>query len=696
MAATLSRYRWVLLLVAIIAAWSFFAGATSNDTDQVAATRRTLKTYFNKNASRPGFVSTEREPCAQHDELRSPFFGALHIHTAQSFDAYVFGTRNRPDDAYRFARGGTIDLPPMDTSGQGTRPIKLATPLDFAAVTDHAEHLGEVLLCSDPSSPAYTSLNCRLYRLEIPLPVSGMIKPVIGLLSLALHGGDRAESICGTSPDNRCIRRAATAWNETQRAAEGWYDRSSACRFTTFVGYEYSLGRDASNMHRNVIFANGTVPPNPLSAKDAPQPENLWRWLQDRCIDSGTDCDALAIPHNSNWSNGRMFFPGWFEEKTQQEQAALGQLRHDLEPLVEVMQIKGDSECRNGLYNVAGAPDEFCDFEKQRPPLEPTQDCENGFGSKGMMLRGCVSRWSYARYGLIQGLAEQKRLGVNPFQYGLIAASDTHNATGGAVEESDFQGQIGQDWSPERRLISSVGGFTGLASSSPVRYNPGGLAALWAEENTRESLFAAMQRREAYGTSGPRIVARFFGGWDYPDDLCESARFVETGYARGVAMGGTLPEAPSTIAAPVFAVHALRDADERSGNLQRIQIIKGWMGHDGLMHQKVFDVTDNADNGATVDLNTCSRSGTGHASLCNVWRDPAFDPTRSAVYYARILENPSCRWSTHQCNVLPADQRPDSCSDPTLPKTVQERAWTSPIWYRPPQSPAAETLAQTD
>ncbi len=671
----------VITALVIAALWLFDEGGDPAVEIASGIESSNASVYFSSEAIRPEFVDTEREPCSSFETNRNAYFGALHIHTAQSFDAYVFGMRNRPADAYAFARGETIWLPPQDEKGKGTRAVRLSTPLDFAAVTDHAENLGEVLLCMDRESVAYDTLNCKIYRLETPLPVPELLRPIVGLLSLSFHGRERAAGICGED-GTACIEKANTAWEETQVAAEEAYDRSSDCSFTTFVGYEYTLADGASNLHRNVIFANGTVPPSPLSSKNAPRPEDLWSWLQERCIDSDTGCDALAIPHNSNWSNGQMFYPDWFKDRPMEEQVALATLRQKVERLVEVMQVKGDSECRSDLYGVSGAPDEFCNFEKLRLPQERAEDCKEGYGTGGMMLRGCISRWSYARYGLIQGLEEQRKLGVNPFQYGLIAASDTHNATGGAVSEQDYQGQIGQDFSPERRLISNVGVLGKIASSSPVRYNPGGVAGLWAEENTRGSLFAAMHRREAFGTSGPRIVPRFFGGWNYAEDLCQDSAFVEAGYRGGVPMGGTLSAAPSIQHAPVFAVSALRDPSSTGGSLQRIQIIKGWMDDQGVMQQEIYDVAGDQNQGLSVNSKTCEAREPGHASLCTVWRDPTFEPKRSAMYYARVLETPSCRWSTYQCNSLPEDQRPESCSDPTLPKVIQERAWTSPIWYQ--------------
>lgn len=667
------------VLILILFAGKYLNNSVNNQVD-IGSSIDATHNFFSTDAIVPEYVKTVRAPCAEHTPEKNAYFGALHIHTAQSFDAFVFDGRNRPDDAYAYARGEAIKLPPFDSDGEGGRSVTIPRVLDFAAVTDHAENLGEIDLCLDSQSDAYGTFACELIRGEVELPVPELYKPLVKLASLAIYSSSRSESICGESGGS-CIERSKTVWQETQQAAERWYDRSENCEFTTFVGYEYSLAEKASNLHRNVIFANGSVPPIPMSAKDAPQPRDLWQWLKKRCIDSASECDVLAIPHNSNWSNGRMFYPEYFGAETIPEQKKIAELRSLLEPLVEIMQVKGDSECRNDLFKVSGAADEFCDFEKLRIPEEDEEDCGDQYGSGGMMLKGCLSRWSYARYGLIEGLAQQKRLGVNPMKFGFIAASDSHNGTGGAVSENDFQGSIGQDYTPQKRLLSDVGFPGKIAKSSPVRYNPGGLAGIWAEENSRESLFAAMKRRETFGTSGPRIETRFFGGWHYPENICEDFDLVKEAYAGGVAMGSDLPVKPANDSAPMFVVNALRDPAENSGMLQRIQIIKGWMAADGTMHQKVHEVAGNGDNGTSVDINSCQRKGEGYAALCAVWKDPEFDPGTNAVYYARVLENPACRWSTYQCNQLPIEERPESCFDSTLPKTIQERAWTSPIWY---------------
>ncbi len=638
--------------------------------------------YFGP-ASKPAFPVAEQQPCSEHNPERNPYFGATHIHTALSADADAFGVAARPDDAYAFARGWPITLPPLDSDGKGSRTQQLARPLDFAAVTDHAEYLGEAIRCTTPGNPGYDSQTCKMFRGEELGNWPQELAHLARLFSLVLKGdaAPRDESVCGTGGVG-CLEAIAGPWLEIQQAAEKWDDASSNCEFTTFVAYEYSLAKDANNLHRNVIFRNATVPTLPVSAREAQTPQALWQNLAQNCLDSGTDCDVLAIPHNSNWSAGRMFFSEYPGADGATAQAKLAQLRQDLEPLVEIMQVKGDSECRNGLFDVLGGADELCDFEKLRAPSQPAADCESGTGVGGMQLSSCISRLSFARYGLIEGLKERQRIGVNPLKFGIIAASDNHNGTGGAVAEDGFEGANGMDATPQRRLQGEVT-IEKVATSSPVRYNPGGIAGLWAEENSREALFKAMKRRETFGTSGPRIIPRFFGGWEFPADMCDRVDFAATGYKLGVSMGSDLPVSPVNSSAPVFALNAVRDPTEEGAPLQRIQVIKGWVDDAGRMHQDIYDVAGNTDNGASVDLNSCKRKGDGHNRLCAVWQDPDFDPKRDAVYYARVVENPSCRWSTYQCNQLPPQDRPPSCSDPDIPKTIQERAWTSPIWYTP-------------
>jgi hypothetical protein len=599
------------------------------------------------------------ERCADHDPRRNVYWGDLHVHTAYSMDAYVMDTRLTPDDAYRFARGQTRMIAPLDEEGRGTTPFQLERPLDFAAVTDHADAFGGVRLCTDPESSAFDSDLCRNYRRPFrPSSVGEGTKDLTGRV-------DSMNSVPLCGEDWATCRAAATdVWSDLQSAAARHDDDAPSCRFTTFVAYEHTATPDLTKIHRNVIFRNDKVPALPIRYSDQPTGLGLWQELQRQCIDGIEGCDVLAIPHNPNLSNGRLFTIGYPEGTSVPDQARLAALRARMEPVVEMMQIKGESECRDGMWKVLGA-DEDCDFEKFRQ-LHDVEDCKDGMGWGALGGKGCRSRLDFARYALIEGLREADRIGVNPYAFGMIAATDIHTGTPGPTEE----------WQTEA-FDARVPG---------PGYNLGGLAAVWAEENSRESIFQALRRREVYGTSGPRMTVRLFAGWDYPEDLCDSDALVEKGYAGGVPMGSDLPARPAEAKGPTFVVSAMRDVGtaEHPGNLlQRLQIVKGWADGDGTFHQQVVDVVGKKDNGASVDTRTCEVSGPGESQLCAVWTDPDFDASRRAVYYARVFENPSCRFSTRICNAAAEDARPASCSDPNLPATIQERAWTSPVWYTP-------------
>ena len=627
---------------------------------------------------------TPREPCADHNPLRKPFFGDLHVHTGYSMDARIRQTVLTPDDAYRFATGEPIAIAPLDDQERGTRTVRLDRPLDFAAVTDHAEWLGEVEICTDPRSTGYDTRSCRIFRGEESswlawlFGVSGNDERIVGVVGI----GGRSGEVCGDQ-GRACRKAARSVWDRTRESAERFYDRTSACRFTTFPGWEYSRSPERSKIHRNVLFRNEIVPELPISWMDTPTEQDLWRRLRERCLDLDVGCDALAIPHNANLSNGQMFRI-WYRELPEDQQREQAKLRASLEPLVEMMQIKGESECANGMYGVVGDTDELCDFEKILGTGEaaPT-DCREGTGDGALKGEGCTSRLDFARYALIEGLREGKRIGVNPYKLGFVGSTDTHNASPGVVAESSYPGADGyEDASALQRLAAPPGA---PSIRKEVTRNPGGLAGVWAEENSRDSLFDAMRRRETFATSGPRIAPRFFGGWDLPDDICDRENLVEEGYAQGVPMGGDLPKRPGD-RMPTFAVFAARDpgtAENPGGLLQRAQIVKGWVGPKGRFHQAVYDVAGTPDNGASVDLATCETSGPGYTSLCGVWRDPDFDPDRSAVYYARVIENPSCRWSWWQCLAFAPEDRPEGCRDPAIPQVIHERAWTSPVWYEP-------------
>lgn len=621
-----------------------------------------------------------RQACNDHNPRRNAYFGDLHIHTSLSHDSAAWGNATRPSDAYDFARGAPLALRLRGEALADTPVIQLDRPLDFAAVTDHAERFGETRLCLTPGNNAYDSWICSVYRGDTVLPAAESMQPLVRLATMVMSPY-RYSRVCGDDGMD-CLRESSRIWQEVQEAAELAYDQTADCAFTSFVGYEYSLAEEASNLHRNIIFANATVPPNPLSSLEAPRPEGLWEWLKSSCIDTDSGCDALAIPHNSNWSSGRMFYPYALSDLPDSEKQRFARLRSELEPLVEIMQVKGDSECRNGLSRVLGEPDELCDFEKLRVPNEVAEDCEDGYGSGGMRLTGCLSRWSYARYGLAEGLNEQRELGINPMKFGIIASTDNHTSTGGAVLESQFPGSTGIDTTPLTRLREPV--ETPFAKADPTRFNPGGLTGIWAQENTRASLFSAMKRKETFGTSGPRIQPRLFASWDFPDSLCDDPQRIETAYASGVPMGGDLSAPPRQDSQPTFMLSAMMDGSTNATPLQKLQVIKVWTDPEGTIHQQVVDVAGDAQPTMITDPNTCTSTGSGHASLCTVWRDANFNPAISSIYYARVIENPSCRWTTYDCNTLPLEDRPAVCDSRTLPKTVQERAWTSPVWYTGP------------
>lgn len=621
----------------------------------------------------PPWQRTEvRQPCASFTTLRAPFFGDLHIHTTYSGDAILLDTRARPADTYVHAKGGPLGLPPFDADGDPGRIAQLRRPLDFAAVTDHAEGFGEIDICTTPGFPGYDSSECQGLRslkgTAIPLfPPDPRFIALI--LPYAITPTPMRFSWCGPDAVD-CLSRASLVWQDTQDAAEAHYDRTAACTFTTFVAYEWSATPNAQNLHRNIVFRNEIVPALPTSYLETQTADGLWAAITQDCLDGLPGCDALAIPHNPNASGGLMFAPtnGDGTPLT----AANARIRARMEPLVEMMQHKGSSECRPGI----GTTDERCGFESlNRLTLFALTTPDGAFSPR-----------SYVRTGFLEGLTQRRLLGVNPFQAGFIGGTDTHNGTAGDVHEADWRlnGHLGTTDATPAFMLNRI-------PPGGIETNPGGLAVLWAEENSRDALFAAMRRREAYATSGTRPLVRAFAG-RYPRSMCDDPEFVRTGYRRGVPMGGEVGPTGRR-KSPTFAVLAMRDPGDPgvSGTpLERIQIIKGWIDAAGQTHERVYDVAGGDTNG-DVDPTTCEPTGTGHDQLCAVWRDPDFDPSERAFYYARVLENPTCRWSAILCNELGVDcSDPDSvpaeyvrCCDTLYARTIQERAWTSPHWYEP-------------
>jgi hypothetical protein len=472
-----------------------------------------------------------------------------------------------------------------------------------------------------------------------------------------------SEEICGKDR-KRCIEAVQEPWSEIQDAANRW---NNPCDFTAFIGYEYSPTPEGSNLHHNVIFRSDQVMDAPVSSRDVPDPFDLYRILKEQCNDSGTGCNAIAIPHNSNISNGRMFRSDFLDRGTLAEKQSVARLREEIIRVVEIFQEKGDSECRNGMWNVIGGEDELCAFEKYRDwGGASLVDCKDGSGEGGFQNQGCISRRDFTRYALAEGLVEEREIGVNSLRFGVIGSTDNHLGTTADLDEWT-QDSIQR---PTRKV-------------EPGRMSTGGIAGVWAEENTRESIYAALERREVFATSGPRIQPRFFAGWDLPEDLCERSERVALAYANGVAMGGELSsrDEPSS-EGPTFLALASQDPGTLAHPgtlLQRIQIVKVWAGRGDRIHQAVYDVAG-GPNDASVDSATCEQTGRGASSLCSVWRDPDYDPDVGAAYYARVVENPSCRHTGYACMRARAGEVPSYCADASMAKEIQERAWTSPIW----------------
>jgi len=624
-------------------------------------------------------AASARAQCPDFNPQRNLYVGDLHVHTAYSFDSVLLGVVAGPRDAYDFAQGQALALPPFDLG----KTAQLRRPLDFAAVTDHAEFFGETHICITTGFAGYDSQLCQDYRnLVAESQDSSTINSGGGLqvfinfaIPLINPSPSRNVAICGAGGVD-CPPQAEIVWADIKAAAE---EKNDPCSFTTFQGYEWTANSSpqapggGAGLHRNVLFRTDTTPSTTTSYFEAPQVEGLWDSLVSDCLDASPNCDFMTIPHNPNFSSGLMWTPINSDDGTPLSQADAA-FRAAVEPVAEIHQHKGSSECKPGVLTT----DELCAFESTNRvgPLDaPNPDAS-------------FPPLSYARNALKEGLVQEEALGVNPFQIGLIGSTDGHNAAAGFTNEADYRltgHQGANDWSPER-LLNIQAGAAGIES------NPGGLAMVWAAENSRDALFAAIRRREVYGTSGTRPIVRTFAG-NLPRELCTSPDFVGSGYRSGVPMGSEIGAVRGR-QSPRFAVLANQDPGspgQPGTALQRIQIIKGWVDGAGQAQERVFDVAGDPNNGASVDLSTCEPQGAGAPSLCTVWQDPDFDPNQRAFYYARVLENPTCRWSRRLCNDLGVDcSNPGSvppvfsqCCSADFADTIQERAWTSPVWYRP-------------
>ena len=582
--------------------------------------------------------------------LRNAYFGDLHLHTRNSYDAYLFNVRASPEDAYAYARGGTIKHP------LGYDLKMNSGSLDFLAVTDHAEYLG-VLQAIETPGTEYSKVP---YAQDLFSSDRAEVFAAFGRFVVSLESGEILPELSDPSATR-------SAWQQTIEAAERNYQPGV---FTTFIGYEFTSLPGTRNLHRNVIFSGEKAPPVPFSALDSQNPEDLWRWL-----DAGREegIEALAIPHNANASDGAMF------ERTkwngQPIDRAYAEMRIRNEPLVEIVQTKGQSETLPFL----SPNDEFANFEVMEQYVGTNEPITNFAGG-------------YVRDALKRGLEIEDAIGVNPYKLGIVAGSDGHNAAAPYEEDNYFANHGVLDGKPQLRgsvppaAYEDWGDYYADGKSAPRIVGTGGLTGVWAESNTREAIFAAMRRKETFGTTGPRIRVRLFAGYALDGVDLATDEGVRTAYASAVPMGGDLLAQGGQ--APQFAVIALRDIN--SAPLQRIQIVKGWTDASGESFEKVYDIACSdggtvdpatqrcADNGARVDLATCEPSaGKGDAQIQGVWTDPDFDPAQNAFYYARVLENPTCRWSTWDA------VRAGVAPNPRLPATIQERAYSSPVWFVP-------------
>ena len=579
--------------------------------------------------------------------LKDAYFGDLHIHTKNSFDAFIFGTRTTPDDAYRFARGATIK------NGAGADISLSGPPLDFLAVTDHGEYIGIVPAMRDRKSPISKTKTAKsIFGLTATDRRANFLR-----IGQTIVNGEEIEDIYEQDYMN-------SIWADTVAAAER---HNKPGEFTTFAGYEFTAMTQvtdlaAANLHRNVIF-KGEAPTQLFTTLDSTNPEDLWEWMNKERAEGR---EVLAIPHNSNASNGQMFADVSYDGSPLP--AGYGENRLRNEPLVEITQLKGTSEVHPSL----SPNDEWADFEQYEYLIGSTTKSKPDTGS---FVRPALGRGLDMEVGAMEN---------NPYEFGLIGSSDTHLA-GGSFSEKDHFGKFPHDLQPiNRQSIPPKKAKTWpkkqdkiLDLISTPQYGASGLAGVWAEANTREHIFSAMQAKETFATSGPRLRVRMFAGKDYSPLLLAKPDMVEQAYAGGVAMGGKI-DAPET--SPDFIAWAMMDPNGTP--LQRLQIIK--VTQNG---ERVFDVacangkpvdpetSRCSDNGARVDISTCATNdATGAAELKAVWQDPDYQAGEAAAYYIRALENPKCRWSTWDA------VRNGTPPNPEMKATLQDRAWGSPIW----------------
>jgi hypothetical protein len=596
-------------------------------------------------------------PYAERDFADEVFWGDTHLHTSYSMDAGAFGNRLGLDEAYRFARGEQV-------TASGGQTARLSRPLDFLVIADHSDNMGffpdlfagKEHILSDPTGQDWYD------RIQAGEGV-GVALELIGMFSQA-----KVPEALIYRPDSAPYR---SAWDATVDAAERFDDPG---KFTAFIGYEWTSLDKGDNLHRVVVYRDGgdkggqMVPFTTYPPTGSTDPLDLWKWMGD--YEKRTKGRVLAIPHNGNLSNGVMFpVESQFTGKKLDKHYVKTRARR--EPLYEATQIKGDGETHPFL----SPNDEFADYE--------TWDIGNldvSVAKTNDMLAG-----EYAREALKNGLALEKKFGTNPYKFGMIGSTDSHTSLATAQENNFFGKHSGAEPSPKRMSHPFMSNENGTIMG--WQQVASGLTAVWAKDNTRTSLFDAMERKEVYATTGSRMLVRFFGGWGYEEADINSREPAFAGYEKGVAMGSDLPKRPKKARAPSFMAIALRDPI--GANLDRIQIVKGWLDRKGETHEQVYDVvwSDGREIGPdgklppvgnTVDAATASWTNTiGASELAAVWTDPDFDPKQKAFYYARVLEIPTPRWSTYDAFRMEVERPEDA------PVSTQERAYTSPIWYSP-------------
>ncbi len=598
-------------------------------------------------APAPASETAEAPPAPPAETVTStvsrPYFGAVHVHTSLSFDAFTNGTRTTPEDAYRWARGEEIT-----SSGHGA-PMKLKTPLDFYMVSDHAEMLGVFReMLNEDSDVAQLPIAERVMSDDANVAMQAFAEIL------------RDKSAGNADPALSDPEISRSSWEEMIKAADAYYEPG---KFTTFAGFEWTSNPQKRNLHRVVLFRDtANLPELPLSTDESEDPETLWRWMSEQRANGAT---LFAIPHNGNASDGRMFELVKFDGAPVDDEWIAARALN--EPLYEISQIKGTSETHPDL----SPNDEFAGFEQWDYTL--SADFERPTHRKG----------SFARQALLDGLSFEDEGRGNPFKFGFIGDTDTHNAAA-SHEEFNYTGKFAHENVAEFRLDGAEGQPAGQVQQ--IReFSSAGLAGVWASGNTREAIYDAMQRKETFGTSGPMIRVRMVAGFGLDNaalaSILEPARNED-----GVPMGGELGRSRDD-SAPTILVGAVKDPN--SAHLDRIQIVKGWLDSEGAQHEKVYDVAWSGDRiptddgklppvGNTVDLDTAQYTNSiGARELSVAWTDPDFDADQRAFYYARVIEIPTPRWSTIDAVAL---GRPLLDS---LPPTLQERAWTSPIWYSP-------------